>query len=979
MEFLILVAVVLVFLPLGLAIAAWVRVGALRNLVDPLVSRIIALEREVRELRRQRSTELASKPAAAPVLEPAAAPVEAPLRVPSPAQPPPMPREMREPAPAREASAPAMTAPEPTREAPARGIQPIDWEQFMGAKLFAWIGGLALFLGIVFLVKYSFERDLIPPEMRVAMGFLAGLGLLAGGVMMQRKAYAVTSQTLCATGVLVLYATTYACHGFYHFPFFGLAPTLLLMTLITAVAFFLAVRLNAQVVAVLGMAGGFLTPVLLSTGHDNPFGLFGYVALIDAGLLAVALHRRWHYLVPLGAAGTVLMLLAWAGRFFVAEQYFAGNKVLIPIAVLIGLEALFLAGAFQAKRRGQLSREISGSVLALAFAGFCFAIYFLSFGSLALRPILLFGYVFIIDLCVLALVLLDEDSATAQPVSGLLVFALLAGWTGKWMNEALLNSALALYLLFTVFHTVAPLALQRLRATAAPAWWSQAFPVFALLLIAGPLLQTTALSFLIWPFVLLVDVLAVALAIFSGALLPILFALVLTLAVIGTAIAQVPATLIGLSTSLWMIGLFAVFFLVASVWAIRRFAQPAGGETAGHQLIPAFPGSATPPENLTALLPACSVVLPFLLLIMVTARLPIADPSPVFGLALLLVVLLLGLTRVLKVEVVPLVGLLATLALEHAWHFRHFDPAHATLPLTWYLGFYAIFTVFPFVFRRDFRRATLPWAAAALAGPLHFHLIHRLVEAAWPNSMMGLVPAAFAVPSLLGLMALLKSTPESGARNSQLAWFGGVALFFITLIFPIQFERQWITIGWALEGVALCWLFQRVPHSGLRVVGVALLVTAFARLALNPAVFGYHPRSAAAIFNWYLYAYGIVTACLFAGARLLAPPRHRVLGYNIPPLLYALGTVLAFLLVNIEIADYFTPPGTPVVTLQFSGNLARDMSYSIAWSLFALLLVIIGIRRKLAPVRYAGIGLLSVTLLKLFFHDLSQLGQLYRI
>ena len=98
-----------------------------------------------------------------------------------------------------------------------------------------------------------------------------------------------------------------------------------------------------------------------------------------------------------------------------------------------------------------------------------------------------------------------------------------------------------------------------------------------------------------------------------------------------------------------------------------------------------------------------------------------------------------------------------------------------------------------------------------------------------------------------------------------------------------------------------------------------------------------------------------------------------------PPLLYALGTVLAFLLVNIEIADFFTPAGATVVTLQFSGILARDMSYSMAWAFFALLLVIIGIVKKQAPIRYAGLGLLSVTLLKLFFHDLSQLDALYRI
>ena len=204
----------------------------------------------------------------------------------------------------------------------------------------------------------------------------------------------------------------------------------------------------------------------------------------------------------------------------------------------------------------------------------------------------------------------------------------------------------------------------------------------------------------------------------------------------------------------------------------------------------------------------------------------------------------------------------------------------------------------------------------------------------------------------------VKRTPlTSPARNAQLALFGGAALFFITLIFPIQFDRQWITVGWALEGAALCWLFRRVPHPGLRLAGVGLLVVVFVRLALNPAVLSYHPRAAFPIFNWYLYTYGIATVCLFVAARLLAPPRNRVLGHNVQPLLYTLGTVLAFFTVNIEIADYFSTPGVAALTFQFSGNFARDMSYSIAWALFALLLLIVGIRKRIAATRYAGSGI----------------------
>src|SRR5208283_3277012 len=169
------------------------------------------------------------------------------------------------------------------------------------------------------------------------------------------------------------------------------------------------------------------------------------------------------------------------------------------------------------------------------------------------------------------------------------------------------------------------------------------------------------------------------------------------------------------------------------------------------------------------------------------------------------------------------------------------------------------------------------------------------------------LPAAFAIPPLVSLIVVLKSIPATNsARMTQLAWFGGVALFFITLIFPIQFDRQWITIGWALEGAELLWLFHRVPHPGLRLTGVGLLVAAFVRLAFNPAVLEYHARGATPIFNWYLYTYGIATVALFFGTRLLAPPRNLVLKFNAQAILAGLGTVLAFLLLNIEIADFFS-------------------------------------------------------------------------
>jgi uncharacterized membrane protein len=80
---------------------------------------------------------------------------------------------------------------------------------------------------------------------------------------------------------------------------------------------------------------------------------------------------------------------------------------------------------------------------------------------------------------------------------------------------------------------------------------------------------------------------------------------------------------------------------------------------------------------------------------------------------------------------------------------------------------------------------------------------------------------------------------------------------------------------------------------------------------------------------------------------------------------------------NIEIADYYAQGS--LLVFQFSGNFARDMTYSIAWAVFAFVLLIAGIRRKLAAARYGSILLLVLTLLKVFFHDLAYLKQLYRV
>ncbi len=896
-----------------------------------------------------------AKPAAVTPLSVVVAP-PTPVRPKPVAEPPALPPVIA--TPAVQTPAPPVYTPPPPRPA-------INWEQFMGAKLFAWLGGLALFLGVAFFVKYSFEHDLIPPAVRAALGFLVGAGLIVGGLKIPRERYAITSQTLIATGVVSLYAVTFACRTIYHFEFFGAVPTFLLMTLITATAFVLAVRLEAQVVAVLGMLGGFLTPLLINTGVDNPPGLFGYIVLLDAGLIAVVLATGWRYLVPLSAGGTVFMMLGWAEKFFIAE------KGPVAMAVCLGFGALYLVAAEIARRRGQTSPVFPWTAAVMPFVGLGFALFFLGYPALAERAPLYFGYVLLLDALLLTLAWRDETLPRLHLVAGLAVFALLSFWTGQHLTDELLPAALAVYLLFAALHSVFPLLLERHRPETAPTWWSQLFPPLTLLLILLPIFKLETVSLLLWPAILLVDLLAIGLAVLSASLAAVAAVLVLTLLATGLCIFRVPAALVFAPSLLLVIGGFAVFFFAASLWLVRKLGDklPAGDR----QLALVF-------GDARAQIPAFASLLPFLLLIMVCARLTVPDPSAVFGLGLLLVVLTLGLARLLVIEWLPACALAGMAALQYAWHANHFEVKEAALPLVWYVSFYVVFAAYPFLFRREFARLTGPWAVAAASGLAHFWMVYQAIKAAWPNDFLGAVPALFVVAPLGSLVATLQGVPaDNPKRLNQLAWFGGVALFFITLIFPIQFERQWLTVAWALEGAALLWLFHRVPHPGLRAVGTGLLVTAFVRLGLNPAVLGYHVRGDTAIFNWYLYAYGLATAALFTGAWLLAPPRERVLGINAPPLLNALGVILAFLLLNIEIADYFTAPGAQALALQFSGNFARDMTYTIAWALFALGLLGAGIWKQTSAARYAAIALLSVALLKLFFHDLARLEALYRI
>ncbi len=932
--FLVLFGLAILIVPFVMSIAHGSRLRSVETALKKLGERLALLEARKHEggLQSAKDTEPVIPP---PLPIPAVAAQYSPPPAPRPvSQPPPLP------IPPPPLTSAAVSPPPPARPA-------IDWEAFMGVKLFAWIGGFLLFLGVVFLVKYSFENNLITPPMRISIGIVIGLGLIATGWRATKKNYRVPGQSLCATGILVLYSSVFAAHTFYDL--ISLTPAFALMSCITIAAFFLAVTLDAQVVVILGLLGGFLTPILLSTGEDRPATLFGYIALLNVGVAAVVLRKRWDYLVLLSAVGTVLMEFLWAARFFDT------SKATFAFVVCLGFELLFLVIFFLRRKTAGTGDWTTAAVVLSGFAALGFAFWMLSYRQLAGQPTLLFSFTFLADIGLLALAAAQRKPALLASAAGVTVFAFFAVWTSGYLTDSLLWWGLGAYLVFAVLHTGFTVWPKSAAAEQTAVRWESFIPLFSLALIWLCIFRNET-SPAVWLCVLLIDLVAVGLALVTSSIRSLALALLCTVIAAALWIGAAPSDIDNLNSFLGVTAGFGVFFFTAAMFLVRRLA--------------------TSSESSNRNTPALAAILPFLLLLMVIAKLPVANPMLVFGAAFLFAILLLGLGILSQTGWVAAIALAGVWAVERTWQTLHYSPLDAVIPLGWYIAFALLFIGYPFFASKN--EDSVPWAVSSVAGALHFWLIFEIFSSTYPSLLNGFLPAAFILPYAFGAFYLVRKLgikPASG--DAKLAWQGGAALLFLSLVFPIQFDREWITLGWALEGFALIWLFRKVPHRGLRIVGAALLCVAFIRLALNPAVLEYHRRAPHRIWNWYLYAYGITAVCSLLAARLFQAPREKAVERAAPPLLYSLGAILVFLLLNIEIADYFSIG--PTLTFSFSGNFARDMSYSIAWALFAFALLLVGMRQKSGAVRYAGLGLLLVTLVKLFFHDLNSLSQLYRI
>jgi uncharacterized membrane protein len=221
-----------------------------------------------------------------------------------------------------------------------------------------------------------------------------------------------------------------------------------------------------------------------------------------------------------------------------------------------------------------------------------------------------------------------------------------------------------------------------------------------------------------------------------------------------------------------------------------------------------------------------------------------------------------------------------------------------------------------------------------------------------------------------------------------MAWFAAVALGFLSVAIPLQLDKEWITIGWALEGVAVILLWRYLEHPGLKYFGLALLAAVTLRLIANPALLGYYPQTAWPVFNWLMYTYLVpAIALLGSGAVLRKLELERVLEWERPAYsrgypLAAVGCAVAAILVifvwiNLTIFDAFSPGQQ--LAISFDRLPARDLTLSLAWAVYALILLAVGMARSSQGLRWISLAFIFLTIGKVFLYDLGELKDLYRV
>ena len=420
MEFLLLLILLLAVI-VGLPLYLLAQLGFLK-------ARLRRLEEEVDRLRASPPPPLpapASEPAVPsapePVLAPAPAVASAPGSAPRPEPAPAMPERT---APVAVVIELADDEPEPAES--LGGL----FERLVAGRLLVWLGGVALVLAAVFLIRYSIEVGLMTPAARMTGAAVLGFLCLGAGEYARRGRLLADdpriAQALVGAGLAILYATAYGSYALYGL--LGSGGASAAMIAVTAAALALSLRHGAPTAA-MGLVGGFLTPALVGNPSAGAVPLLAYLALLNFALFAIAWRRGWTWL----AAAGVLLSFAWTGWLLTRpprDALAAGVFI-----VMLGIGASLV-------RPGKGRELASIQPLAIAAVELALLVARVDLGPQA------WALYFMLGAATLALALLRREYWLAPPAALALALILLAGKAASHKDDFIEEAALGITLLF---------------------------------------------------------------------------------------------------------------------------------------------------------------------------------------------------------------------------------------------------------------------------------------------------------------------------------------------------------------------------------------------------------------------------------------------------------------------------------------------------------------------------------------------------
>jgi uncharacterized membrane protein len=216
------------------------------------------------------------------------------------------------------------TPPAGPEEAPPRPGRLWNW--LFGGNALVRVGVLVLFFGVAFLVRYAAEHIDVPIEARLSGIALGAVAMLFLGWRLRARAggYGLVLQ---GGGVGVLYLVVFG--AFRIWKLLPPEPAFVLLVAIAVASAILAVAQDSRALAVAGVSGGFLAPLLASTGQGSNVALFGFYVVLNLGVLYVAWHKAWRALNLLGFAFTFGIGAIWGAAYYRPEHFATTQPFLI--------------------------------------------------------------------------------------------------------------------------------------------------------------------------------------------------------------------------------------------------------------------------------------------------------------------------------------------------------------------------------------------------------------------------------------------------------------------------------------------------------------------------------------------------------------------------------------------------------------------------------------------------------------------------